>query len=284
MIKIKPFLKWAGSKYGCIDKILTSLPTANRLIEPFTGSGAVFINSEYPEYLLADGNPDLISLFEQIKNEGLPFIDFCQQYFKPENNDSTVYYTLRKLFNETEEPRLRAALFLYLNRHGYNGLCRYNNSGIYNVPFGQYIKPYFPRKELLVFHQKSQNAQFTLKDFRETFDLAKIGDVIYCDPPYVPLSKTANFSAYMLCKFSEQDQIDLAMLAQRAAERGIIVIISNHDTEFTRHHYQNSHIVSFSVPRYISCDGQTRRPVKEILATFGNKRVISTLKKSVYKD
>ncbi|KTD22126.1 DNA adenine methylase [Legionella lansingensis] len=272
MIKIKPFLKWAGNKYQCIETILSSLPPAKRLIEPFTGSGAIFMNSDYPSYLLAEKNADLVRLFKFLQHEGAVFIDYCARFFSSKNNCETRYYYFREKFNRTKDLRYRAALFLYLNRHGYNGLCRYNQQGFYNVPFGRYSKPYFPRLEMDYFYQKSQRAQFVSADFRHTFAQAEVGDLIYCDPPYVPLSSSANFSSYINKKFKEIDQIELADLAVESAARGITVIISNHDTEFTRHHYRQGKIISFSVPRFISCQASNRRAAQELVAIFSQRR------------
>ena len=268
MEKRRPFLKWAGNKYRCLDNILSTLPQSNRLIEPFTGSGAVFINSNYSNYLLAEQNPDLINLYTYLQQEGSLFIDYCTQYFTDEFNNKSYFYQFRETFNQSKPSRLRAALFIYLNRHGYNGLCRYNQNGKFNVPFGLYNKPYFPYKEMLTFHQHSQRAQFLQADFRTTFTHAKPGDVIYCDPPYVALSKSAYFSAYTSKNFNEADQITLANLAIESANRGIPVIISNHDTEFTRHQYRLATITSFPVKRLISCKAQNRSNVQELVAVF----------------
>ena len=252
MTKIKPFLKWAGNKYRCIETIITSLPAANRLIEPFAGSAAIFLNANYAGYLLAEENNDLVALFNQVKHEGESFINYCKQFFSPLNNVALQYYILREEFNHCSEPRRRAALFLYLNRHGYNGVCRYNQQGIYNVPFGLYKKPYFPQAEMLYFHHKSQQATFIHSDFRHTFALATAGDVIYCDPPYAPRTQLSNFTSYTHAKFGEKEQIILAELAMAYAARGVTVVVSNHDTEFTRHHYRYGDINSFAVKRSIS--------------------------------
>lgn len=268
MIKIKPFLKWAGNKYRCLDPILASFPVADRLIEPFAGSAAIFINSNYPVYLLGEENNDLIALFRHLQSEGEIFITYCEQLFSQLNNCETQYYLLREQFNQCRDSRQRAALFLYLNRHGYNGLCRYNQQGIYNVPFGRYSKPYFPRAEMLYFYQKSQHAEFLHGDFRLTFAQAKQGDVIYCDPPYAPRAQQSNFSSYVDKKFGEQEQILLAELAMDCASRGIPVLISNHDTDFTRHHYRLGEIKSFPVRRSISCQAKNRGFVDELLVTF----------------
>jgi DNA adenine methylase len=265
---MKPFLKWAGNKYRCIDNILSSLPHGKRLIEPFTGSGAVFLNTNYEQYLLADGNNDLITLYQQLKNEGPGFIKYCSRLFNEKTNDAEFYYSMRKKFNSTGFNRKRAALFLYLNRHGYNGLCRYNLSGGFNVPFGSYKIPYFPRQEMHCFHQSSQRCEFLHSDFRDTFLLAKTGDVIYCDPPYVPLSKSSNFTSYTNRSFGEQEQIELVDLALECAQKGITTIISNHDTKFTRNLYRQATTTNFDVKRSISCHGKKRQTVREIIAIF----------------
>lgn len=268
MKKTKPFLKWPGNKYRCIEKILEVLPPAQRFVEPFMGSGAVFMNAEYPQYLLAEGNADLIHLFHYVQSQGASFIDYCKTFFIPENNEACHYYQLRSAFNTTKDKRERAALMLYLNRHGYNGLCRYNQSGIFNVPFGRYIKPYFPEKELAAFHEKSRMVTFVHKDFRTIFEEIKEGDVVYCDPPYAPLSDTAKFTAYNGRSFHLDDQIALTALAKKAAQKGATVVISNHDTPFIRAQYQDAQINSFLVSRFINCNTARRQPVHEVLAVF----------------
>lgn len=268
MQKIRPFLKWPGNKFQCIKNILATLPTANRLIEPFAGSGSIFLNTTYSSYLLGEQNQDLISLYQYLQGEGESFIQYCAQWFTPENNTATQYYQFRQQFNESAWSRERSALFLYLNRHGYNGLCRYNASRYYNVPFGKYSRPYFPYREMLAFHRKSTQAIFLHGDFRDTFNQAKHGDVIYCDPPYIPLTATANFTSYTDKKFAANEHTILAQLARNAADNGIAVIISNHDTEFTRHHYKDAEISSFLVPRFISRSANNRHPVRELVALF----------------
>lgn len=268
MTKIRPFLKWAGSKYNCLDKIIPFLPQGKRLIEPFAGSGVVFMNTNYSAHLLAESNLDLINLFTVVQQEGEGFIEHCQNYFNPQFNCKEQYYQMRTEFNQTPYTQQRASLFLYLNRHGYNGLCRYNSKGIYNVPFGLYSKPYFPRKEMQLFYEKCHAAQFIHQDFRKTFEYAERGDVIYCDPPYVPLSEKTKILPYTQKLFTNEDQIELTELAKEAAARGIPVILSNHDTEFTRHHYRIAKIKSFSVSRFINCQTSLRKPVKELIAIF----------------
>ena len=267
----KPFLKWPGGKYRLAEKICASLGPGKRLIEPFVGSGAVFLNSHYPKYLLADSNPHLIRLYRILQQEGEVFIDYCEELFTPDNNEESVYYDMRAQFNETGDERLQSALFVYLNRHCYNGLCRYNSKGRFNTPFGRYKRPYFPRRELTAFHRRSASATFAPAHYAETLDRVRKGDVVYCDPPYIPLSRTANFTDYFAGGFGEQDQVDLADHAARLARRGIQVVISNHNTAFICDLYMDAGAAMrrFQVQRSISCQGGNRTKVGEILAVFG---------------
>ncbi|TEB15265.1 DNA adenine methylase [Pelotomaculum sp. FP] len=269
MLKIRPFLKWAGNKYHILEQIKVVLPKGNRLIEPFVGSGAVFLNLAYQEYLLADNNGDLINLYLTLQAEGESFINYCKSFFTEENNRKNRYYELRELFNTTNENTLKAALFIYLNRHGYNGLCRYNSKGGFNTPFGQYIKPKFPEKAMQHFLAKAKNAVFKIADFRDIMKTAKKGDVVYCDPPYEPLSATANFTAYSSGGFGSKEQVELAEFARDLAGRGIPVLVSNHATEFILNAYKTARIERLYVQRFISCDGANRGKAEEVLALFG---------------
>lgn len=265
---MKPFLKWAGGKYRLIDRIQSALPAGNRLIEPFVGSGAVFLNTDYKLNLLTDSNPDLINLFKNLQNEGQNFINYCSSFFVPENNNELAFYQFREEFNTTTDIRKKSALFVYLNRHCFNGLCRYNSKGGFNVPFGRYSKPAIPEEYMFSFYQKSANAIFEVADFRETMGKAKFGDVVYCDPPYVPLSATSSFTSYSVGGFGIQEQQDLANIAKKLQSKGITVVISNHDTEFTNEVYKPAEIIKFNVQRFISSDTKNRNAVGELLAVF----------------
>jgi DNA adenine methylase len=160
-------LKWAGGKKKVVHEIASLLPTKGkrRLVEPFVGGGSVFLNLDFDAYLLIDMNKDLINLFNIIKNQPTEFIVDAQSFFNGDKNKSETYYDLRSQFNQSADPYERSLLFLYLNRHGYNGLCRYNKSGGYNVPFGRYKRPYFPKDELIYFSEKAKKATFIQGDF-----------------------------------------------------------------------------------------------------------------------
>ena len=265
---MKPFLKWPGSKYRIIHRIKAFLPESTCLIEPFTGSASVFLNTYYSSYLLADKNHELISLYNYLQQEGQSFIDYCRLFFNPCFNNPLEFNRLRSLFNSSKDPRIKAALLLYLNKHCFNGLIRYNRKGNFNSPFSPYKKPYFPEKEMQFFFQHAIKAKIIHSDFLATFALAKKGDVVYCDPPYANLSDKAGFTHYTADGFGELQHYYLASSAKKLAAKGVTVIISNHDTEFTRRLYKGATLSFFSVQRNISSNGALRKQVPELLAKF----------------
>lgn len=264
---MKPFLKWAGGKRGLLDQITSRLPEAERLVEPFTGSAALFLGTDYPAYLLADINEDLINLYRYLANEGENFINEAEIIFANSLNEPDFYYSLRARFNESKDSLERAYLFLYLNRHAYNGLCRYNSKGQFNVPFGRYANPYFPKKEMLSFVEKCRSCEveFACQPFHDSFDMLRSGDVVYCDPPYYPISETSHFTAYSSRAFGFEDQQELA---RRAEDSGYPVLISNHDLPGTRKLYDKAKLTSFAARRSISCKSHGRKPVMELIASY----------------
>lgn len=272
--KSRPFLKWAGGKFRLTDKINRRLPKTTCLIEPFVGAGSVFLNSQYEQYILADTNADLINLFKIVQSDIEHYIVATKELFNhPTANTAEFYYAQRELFNKTEDIFQRAVIFLYMNRFGYNGLCRYNQNNKFNVPFGSYVKPYFPENELRFFHQKSQKAEFLCQPFAETFKLAHANSVIYCDPPYAPLVQASNFTQYSSNNFGENEQEQLAKLAYEVSlQHDISVVISNHDTPFTRKIYQDARISKFKVHRSISQSSDKRQKVNELFAIYSAKK------------
>lgn len=277
---MKPFLKWAGSKQSISETILEHLPDGERLVEPFAGSGAIFLATDYDAYLLNDVNEDLYRVFTVLKARGPEFIETCRDLFTPEMNTEERYYEIRDEFNELmadlgelseAERKRRAALFVYLNRHGFNGLCRYNQQGGFNVSFGHYKKtPVFPGERMRGFWHKARAAEFTCLDFEEAMDRVEPGDVVYCDPPYIPLSSTSSFTNYAKGGFGPTDQQRLARKAETLAARGVPVVISNHDVSVARELYSRAdYIHDFPVQRYISAKGEGRKQARELVAVFG---------------
>ncbi|MFT5296827.1 MAG: DNA adenine methylase [Colwellia sp.] len=271
LVSMRSALKWAGGKKKVVHEIASLLPTRGkkRLVEPFVGGGSVFLNLDFDEYLLIDMNKDLINLFNIIKYQPTEFIADAQAFFNGDNNHAEKYYELRSQFNQSTDPYERSLLFLYLNRHGYNGLCRYNKSGGYNVPFGRYKHPYFPYEELIYFSEKAKKATFIQGDFETAFSQLKANDVIYCDPPYSPINPTSNFTAYAGNSFTDEDQIRLVNCAEVAKSKNIPTLISNHYVDFTRELYKDaSKKKLFQVQRTISQKGKGRIKVEEILALY----------------
>ena len=270
---MRPFLKWAGGKYKLVNKIKEQLPKGGRLIEPFCGAGAVFLNTDFDQYLICDSNEDLINLYQYIQKHSSDFIDYVEKnYFDGGRYSSEAsFYEQRNKFNNTKDVKEKSALFIYLNRHCFNGLCRYNSKGGFNVPFGRYKNPYFPREELEYFHKQSKkNVEFKCQDFKDTMDSAIKGDVVYADPPYVPASITSSFTSYSTVDFVEEDQKVLIAKAIELQEKGIPVLISNSDTKWTKDHYLLSEekIKKFPVRRLIAADSSKRNMAGEILALF----------------
>lgn len=270
MKKRRAFLKWAGGKYELVDTIKQYLPVGDQLIEPFVGAGSVFLNTKYKSYILADINHDLIALFKLLQSNPDHFIDDLRLLFNHQNNQAEAFYQLREVFNYSKDQYLRALLFVYLNRHCYNGLCRYNSSGLFNVPFGRYKTIYFPEKELNFFAQKAQKAEFICTPYHEAMKLAKRNSVIYCDPPYLSPNESAGFTSYYSNNFGYEEHMRLSQLAEKIAyKKDIPVLVSNHDTDYTRTLYSKArYLYRTEMRRSISCAGEGRKKIDEILALY----------------
>lgn len=270
--KTKPFLKWAGGKLKVVPLLKKKFPkNGARFIEPFVGAGAVSLNVDYPSFIINDANSDLIFVWQELQTHGMDFVEECKKMFTPQNNCREAFDDLKKEFNKSKNKLRRATLFVYLNRHCFNGLCRYNGSGGFNVPFGKYESPYFPQEEFEKCYEKVKRFDLYNKDFREIFKMVEKDDVVYCDPPYFPLSESANFDSYSVGGFSLKDHLDLAAAAENAANKGAIVVISNHYSWYSRQLYavmHNGKISSMDVARTISSNTEERDSVKEITAVF----------------
>lgn len=268
----RPFLKWAGGKYSLLPELDRLIPAGKRLIEPFVGGGSVFLNSDKHErFLLADVNADLINLYQMLAVVPDSVIYEAMKAFR-HLNDAENYTEIREAFNAQRLDAVeRAAAFLYLNRHCFNGLIRYNLDGFFNVGFGKYKAPYFPEEEIKAFERKAHACVFMNAGFRRTLALAGDGDVVYCDPPYEPLPGTAGFTNYAAGGFSWDSQVDLAESCVAAHQRGAKVVISNSTAprviELYEQHGFTLHRVS--ARRAISSKGSTRETASDVVATLG---------------
>lgn len=289
----KPFLKWAGNKFRIIDRvdgiIEEYLGGRSKYIEPFGGSGAVIANvgrrftgmKTYAEF-----NPELVDLMRAIKDDLPALIKETKVLFDQKNNESKHYYDLRDEFNgyvksgETDNVR-KSALFIYLNRHCFNGLCRYGPNG-FNVPFGRYSKTVAPIDEMNAFARLMKDVEIAgPKSFEETMKNADANTLVYCDPPYFPLTSTSNFTQYSdKSGFGPEMQENLAIAAAECAKRDAVILISNHNTDACRRLYEEvvarprfkGVTVGFSyfpVPRFISSKGKDRgKLAAELIAIF----------------
>lgn len=269
----KPFLKWAGNKFRVLPELLPLIGTPRRYIEPFSGSTAVALNVNAEEYVLNDINKDLINLYRYLTNPNDDsFLKYCDELFRPENNDKEEYLAFRELFNNSTDTLERSRLFVYLNRHCFNGLTRYNSKGGFNVPFGKMKNPKCPVNEMMAFrmYYLQKNHRFVSTSFEDSalYENVGSGDVVYFDPPYVPASETASFTDYAKEGFTYDQQVQLAELAESLSNRGAKVIISNHDVPTTRELYKNAEIHSLEVTRSISAKGSSRKKAKELIAVY----------------
>jgi DNA adenine methylase len=270
----KTFLKWAGNKSRVLPHLIPHIGNPKRYCEPFGGSLAVALNTPTEQYILNDVNKDLVSIYRNLMNPNDDsFIQYCEELFTPENNTREVYLELRKHFNQATDTTERARLFIYLNRHCFNGLSRYNSKGGFNVPFGKYDKPSYPSKEMMNFRMyflSKQLVRFTSLSFEDSslYEDLEAGDVVYMDPPYVPASDTANFTSYATEGFTSDQQVQLADLAESLAAKGILVIVSNHDVPITRELYKNATIYPIQVTRTVSAKGSSRKKANELIAVF----------------
>lgn len=178
-------------------RILSLLPGEGRLIEPFVGAGSVFLASEHADLVLNDSNPDLMAIYTALQRDPAVFIAEAGALFSEEYLSREAYLRFREEFNALSPGFRRAVLFIYLSRHGFNGLCRYSQSGRYNVPWAKpNVTPYFPESELWAAAARLSRATLMCGDFAAAMEQARCGDAVICDPPYLNLEGKVSFTMY----------------------------------------------------------------------------------------
>ncbi|EHE8113880.1 Dam family site-specific DNA-(adenine-N6)-methyltransferase [Salmonella enterica subsp. enterica serovar Adjame] len=269
-VRIKPFLKWAGGKFGVIDDLLAHMPHGHRLIEPFAGGGSIFLNAGFDEAIVSDACQDLILTYQVMQREPLALIDKANVMFR-EGNNPEYFDDIKVRFNRRDMTQMeRAAAFIYLNRHCYNGLMRYNRQGEFNVGFGKYRQPYFPLAELEAFSAVASRCTFAVADCNDTVALAGEGDVVFCDPPYEPMPGKSGFTNYSGQSFRFDDQVRLAQSLKAAHQRGASVVITNSGAPAIRELYTSMgfDVRPLRARRSISCTGETRETVTDIIGVL----------------
>lgn len=267
----RSFLKWAGGKHSVLDEVRAMLPTGDRLIEPFVGSGTVFINAGFKRNLLGDVNPDLINLFNQLQGNPDAVIKAAHQLERGCLSNE-AYLAIRDEFNGREAHAVHhAALFLALMRTSYNGLCRYNQKGLFNVGWNKKGEAnYFPMDELAHFTGMQKEMTFMCAGFEDVIAQAGEGDVVFCDPPYEPLPDEAGFTAYSGTSFTFADQVRLVECLAAARDRGAKVVITNSSAPTILYLYISYGfiITPLATRRSVSCKSETRKTVNDIIAVL----------------
>jgi DNA adenine methylase len=272
----RPVLKWAGGKSRLVKEVCARLPSEiNTFFEPFVGSAAVFFalasRGSFRRAVLSDANPELIEVYTAIQTQVTSVIQLLKRY--PYDRD--FYYEIRAKDPSKLDPAERAARTIYLNKAGYNGLYRVNSKGLFNVPFGRHVNPNIcDEPRLLSAAHWLKGVKLLKSDFEKACRSAKPGDAVYFDPPYVPLSKTANFTAYQSEGFADAEQQRLANLFHELAKRGVAAVLSNSDMPRTRELYSGLRVDSLQVTRPINSKSSQRGNVGEILVS--NQRESST--------
>ncbi|WP_293364976.1 DNA adenine methylase [Phenylobacterium sp.] len=225
-------MKCAGGKARLVPELLARAPkTFGAYHEPFVGGGALFFALRPRRAFLSDANPDLIAAYEAVRDRPKALAERLETLAETHAADpKSTYYQIR-----SERPRSglhRAARLIYLNKTCFNGLWRVNSKGEFNVPIGDYKRPtLFDAFNLGACSTALNVATLNAEDFRRVADRAIAGDLVYFDPPYVPLSETSSFASYAAGGFGPQDQADLRDLALVLKRRGVHVLLSNSGCE-----------------------------------------------------
>lgn len=264
-----PFLKWAGGKAAIAPKLAALLPrdAAQRVYrEPFLGGGALYFHLRPERAYLSDTLADLVATYQTVERHVEPLIQRLEVLKRTHSPEQ--YYAIRGRFNDERDapPIERATWLIYLNKTCFNGLFRTNRAGEFNVPIGNYKNPTIVDPERLRLSAAAlSGATIERADFEHLLDAAAPGDVIYLDPPYVPLSKTSHFSAYSDGGFGVEDQRRLAAVFRALDERGCLLALSNSDTELVRELYAGFDFTAVQAPRAVSASAEGRGTVRELV-------------------
>ncbi|MQL52763.1 Dam family site-specific DNA-(adenine-N6)-methyltransferase [Desulfofundulus thermobenzoicus] len=265
----KPIVKWAGGKSKVVKQLSQYLPLEfNNYHEPFVGSGALFfylfpaLKSRNAKAFLSDLVEELINLYKVVRDNVSMLINISKKHIYNED----YYYTIRQTDPSKLSDIERASRILYLNKTCFNGLYRVNSKGQFNVSFGCYENPRIVDEEAL------RNASIAFKcaelmagDFQLVLDNARPGDFVYLDPPYVPLSATANFTGYTRGSFGKKEHERLREVFHELAARGCYIMLSNSNTDFVRKLYSGCNIKTISAARAINSDPTKRGKIKELV-------------------
>lgn len=263
----RPFLKWAGGKGQLMAQLLPLLPsrTVRRFFEPFVGSAALFFALRPEKATLSDVNAELVDCYRAVQTD----VDAVIRALSAHRYEERAYYRVREQDPASLSVPARAARTIYLNKTGYNGLYRVNRAGRFNVPFGRYTNPGFASPDSLENLRACSRAlagvRLLVRDFGEVVRDAREGDLVYFDPPYVPVSDTSDFTAYVPGGFGPREQERLASVVHALSERKVLVMLSNSDTPVVRDLYARYRIDVVSASRSINSRGNRRGKIAEVV-------------------
>ena len=267
---MKPILKWAGGKTALLDQIKLLMPKSfNTYYEPFFGGGAVFFGTDVKEAVLSDINTELMNCYMQVKkhcDQLVPLLDELQK-----NHSESKYYELRTVFNlrkasGNELDVYDAALMMYLNKAGFNGMYRENRQGNFNIPSGhRSIVTLYDKDNLYCVSSKLQNATILSCDFEEALADAKEGDFVYIDSPY-----DETFSDYQRNGFSKKDHERLADLCNKLTDKKVLFLLSNSDSNLIRELYASNgyEIKEVKVVRNIRFRGNRKEETELLIKNY----------------
>jgi DNA adenine methylase len=264
-----PFLKWAGGKWAIAGVLQAFLPRdyLERVYrEPFLGGGAMFFHLRPKRAVLSDTLSDLITTYQVVQAQVDELITALEKLKKTHSEEQ--FYKIRERFNAQRgaAPLKRAAWLIYLNKTCYNGLFRTNSKGLFNVPVGRFANPGIVNPaQIRLASRALQGVRLEHARFEHLLETARPGELVYLDPPYDPISRTASFHAYSDGAFGRQEQAHLAQVFRKLDERGCLLAESNSDTELIRELYQGYDIQPIRAPRSISSKSSTRGPIQEVL-------------------
>ncbi len=257
-VQAKPILKWAGGKTQMLGDLLPKVPTSyGRYIEPFFGGGAMFFALQPENAVIADSNPELINMYQEIADHVEDVIQCLKRY----ENTSEMFYAVRSQEWTILPKSEAAARTIFLNRTCFNGLYRVNKQGRFNVPYGKYKNPKICDEDgLRAASTALKKADILCRDYVSVLEhYAQPGDFVFLDPPYLPISEYADFKRYTKEQFYEEDHIELAKMIMTLYERGCHVILTNSNHPLVHELYSPFNIEVIQTKRHISCNGNTRR-------------------------
>jgi DNA adenine methylase len=252
----RPILKWAGGKTQLLEELLARAPKSfDRYIEPFFGGGALFFALNPKKSIISDVNPEIMNLYQQVAAN----VDAVIRWLSSWENSEEVFYRLRALDWKSLVPVEAAARTIYLNKTCFNGLYRVNKKGEFNTPFGRYENPNIVNSSTLFAASTALSAsELICGDFRKVLARAKENDFIFLDPPYIPVSESADFKRYTKDQFSIDDHVALAKEVSCLTEIGCHVLLTNSDNPLVFELYKDYSISTVDTKRFISCDGKKR--------------------------